>query len=1111
MIRIISGPDAEQLKITMLSRIAADLKAIRDGASQASRVLIVVPAQFTLATERMVFDTLGAPGFFDLHVMSGNKLRQEILRETGGPGKTPINSIGRAMLLRRIIAEKSEMLGVFRDVSNKPEFVSLAADFIVQLRQSRLLPAQLSEMRRALSRDSLLGRKLADMQQLCAAYDEVMSDKLTDSEGLLAYTSDKAAESRLIKDSLIWFCDFYSFTPNEFNFIGSLMDASAGLGFAVLCPEEEFGARSSISLRTLARLKEEAQKRGKEVFSEMLEAGERPSPELHLVRCSTPHTQAETIAAEVLELLRSGKASCEETAILTGDPEGCGNAIKRVFSELGIPIFADEKRSVQHDPAVGLISALLSMCAYGMRPDYIIGFMKSGLASAGLKLREPLTMDDTDMFESYVKRYRIRAEGFIKPFAYGQRGMDGAEFERLEEIREALAQLLDPFIKKMKTLSAVSEKTEALRVFLTEELALPHALELRSQELAERGCTDASGEIAQIWEIVSEVMDQAVELMGNAELSSEDFALSFEDAFRDIKVGLLPQRAGAVTLGTVGRSRLHGIKALFMAGVNEGQIPSEKGAEGILTEEELAILSDCGYSIGKSGGILAQEEALNIYRAMRSPTDSLWICYTLEDSGAAATKPSPIVLDLLAAGLSPEADVENRGDPTVFLTGKKSALQQLGKELRSYVSGDIPELAPVWKQTYNMLKRAGEPALDTLKEGLLFTNERQPLSQKSVQGLFSELGKGGNSDVFNYSPSELENYAGCAFRHLISYGLRPNEPRDFEISVREIGDIYHECLMRLCKKLTRPCVEKNIKVCDPASPWMSVEREELGEMVGEILDRLSEESFEGLFKSGPAEIYRGRRIRELALRFAWQMVLQMRRGRISSMSFETPFGGESSPIEVGTAAGKAFVTGRIDRVDISGNYLKVIDYKSGKKTLDREEVKQGYALQLMVYLEAALKLKGGGTEKELMPAGMFYYLIRDQEGSCDLDEAAAETVSEEMLAKIAESYKLNGLYVGKDEAISGIDASAVSEGRSDVIDYKIKKDGGIYSGSCLSEDEFEELRNTFRAELTRLIHSLNAGSIEANPRRLSQSSVCAYCDYKSICLFDTAFAANSYK
>ena len=97
-----AGLDVESM---LFEKIKESLGRIRGGESSAERVLLVVPAQYTLAAEEAAFEKLGTQGLMDLQIVSGNKLREDILKETGRSGRTPINSIGRSMVLRRVASK----------------------------------------------------------------------------------------------------------------------------------------------------------------------------------------------------------------------------------------------------------------------------------------------------------------------------------------------------------------------------------------------------------------------------------------------------------------------------------------------------------------------------------------------------------------------------------------------------------------------------------------------------------------------------------------------------------------------------------------------------------------------------------------------------------------------------------------------------------------------------------------------------------------------------------------------------------------------------------------------------------------------------------------------
>ncbi len=59
-------------------------------------------------------------------------------------------------------------------------------------------------------------------------------------------------------------------------------------------------------------------------------------------------------------------------------------------------------------------------------------------------------------------------------------------------------------------------------------------------------------------------------------------------------------------------------------------------------------------------------------------------------------------------------------------------------------------------------------------------------------------------------------------------------------------------------------------------------------------------------------------------------------------------------------------------------YVKVIDYKTGNTTFDLGALYHGLQLQLLVYMDAALSVERRKyPDKEIVPAGIFYYNVKD--------------------------------------------------------------------------------------------------------------------------------------
>ena len=71
----------------MLSILAGTKETLRRRliaqAGRAKRMLVIVPEQYTLQTERELMDGLNLPGFFDLEVLSPSRLTERVFAQAG--------------------------------------------------------------------------------------------------------------------------------------------------------------------------------------------------------------------------------------------------------------------------------------------------------------------------------------------------------------------------------------------------------------------------------------------------------------------------------------------------------------------------------------------------------------------------------------------------------------------------------------------------------------------------------------------------------------------------------------------------------------------------------------------------------------------------------------------------------------------------------------------------------------------------------------------------------------------------------------------------------------------------------------------------------------------
>ena len=1078
--------------------------------------MVIVPDQYTLEAERQAFRYMNSGVLMDVEVLSLSRLGQRLLKKTGLGRFTFIDRYGRYMLLSRIVSEKDGELTVFRGMKDRESFISMLSDFISEMKQYGVTPEELKAMGDdGSSKSDILKDKLRDLSLIFGEYEKAIDGKYTDSEDRLSLYAKAAAESDEVKNTTFWIYGFDSFTPRNLSVIGALMENGRDVNVVLTCDySPEYDELFALSKIVIKRLQETASERGiryrlseigdkteiskapamkaieQSLYSIAPETGADPEG-LTVVRCANLYNEAESAAAFILKLIREEGLRYRDIAVICGDSGKRRSILGRVFREYGIDVFDDEKRSILSSPLATYVTALMNTVNGRLRAADLIAVHKSGLSD--------LTDDEIEEIENYAIKYRIRGNMWKKPFVKGQTeyGDDGLEMiNSLRERAVAPTLAMEELFKSSKT---VRDFLAGCYGFLSEGGAgerLKEIAELQSGE----GLFDLAAETAQSWSMLMSAFDQMAELMGDEPFDGEKTLEILTAGLSQMEIGVLPTSADDVLIGTMQRTRMGEIKALLITGANEGLIPMAPPGDGLFSPEELEYFSGEGKDLCKTDGVRTMEETLAIYRNLSKPEKHLYISYSEADEEGKEIKPSELIGNITR--LFPDAeilpDVVNRDDNLDIIGGRVNTLRHFTEELQKAKKGE--KIDPVWSDVKNWLAENSPGDMRLLKEGLAFTNSQQPLGKERAKSLFSKAeGQGGKP--LSLSPSRIERFGRCPFSHFVAYGLRPKERRIFETAGREIGDLYHGCIMEVSRTLT----EQNM--------WQTVTRDRCRAMVEDVVRKSAATYREGVFDFSGEEKYKTGRVIDACALVCWILVEQVRAGKIKESMYEEAFGtGRKLPeIRVDCAAGTVVIEGKIDRVDIlPDDRVKIIDYKTGKEVFDIDEAAAGYRLQLMLYLEAAGDRKG----KDRRPAGVFYFRIDDPRESREVMEG--EDGAEKLADKIRKHFRMNGLMVNDPAVIDGIAGDFTDA--SDVVPLKRKKDGEIAAAAStgagaeflISEEEFDELRNQVMRTVNNLCADLLDGKIDIRPKMSKKVTPCQYCDYKGICRFDLNFPGCGY-
>jgi len=1111
------------------------------------KTILIVPDQYSLQAEQDALRFCGRKALMDLMVTDFNALGHKIVREKEGHEPRIIDKYGRHMLLAVLIERMNGELTILRSRRGPGPLADQMNGMISQLKRYEISPDMLEETIVRLKEEgsqgggagSYLIAKLEDMLRIYRAYESAIEGIYQDAEDYITFYADRIAGSEIVSGADIWVYGFDSFTPKNLLVIRRLMEAADRVSVVLTyesVPTEETGRARSLTQgggsglfelteTMMARLRQMADECGRQVSAQQITGYERrsiwnapdrngPAEEavlrehIRLAQTSGSFEEAESAAAYIQSLVRDQGYRYGQIAVLCNDMDGRGRMLRRAFERWDIPVFADQKRKVLHQPVVSFLLSFLEVLTEGFRGDGIIGMIKSGL----------LGWDPEDEFllENYITEFRIRGSRWQQDFIWDGGVYTEEEMRKLNTMRAFLVSVCENAKDSIGRRNTAAEKISGLIGFLQKDFEIEERIRTALERQQQLELMEGAAETAQIWNAICGVLDQIVQVIGDERISNRLLKEMIGTGLESLEIGLVPVSRDHVIIGTLQRSRPGQIRALVVTGANAGLLPLDVTDEGLLSRRERERLQEMELEFTEREHLAQMEEQLAIYRMFSLPEEMLYVSCSNTGEDGSMLRPSEIFQKLQR--WQPQVLGDLSGRPFGERIGSdRATVPYLAEAMRKELTGEPSE--PGWKQVRQWYDRNDPAQTERILAGTRFSNQREALGEQLADALYR-----GDRSAIEASASRLEKFSGCPFAHFIQYGLRAQEQRLFEIGGRDIGDAYHQCMMEFSRGL-----EEGAYRDEELLTWQTITEQQCRQLVARILRRNAKGYREGLFESDGSSAFRMERITEICGDVAWAMVMQVRRGQIRRMYFEEPFaaGRRIPPIEVDAGGKKVLIRGVIDRLDVISTEgdepdgIRIIDYKTGNPQIRTEDFESGYRLQLMVYMNAAMN----GEGPEVRPAGIFYFKIKDFTIDGDKSGNLPDPQDlDDLQRRMYRFYRMEGIAVNDGALLGSMDRSLAERTKteSNVIPVKYDPKKECYQqaagGKLIDPEAFRELMETTGRQAEKICEGICSGEISAVPKREKNKdrdgnriSACKYCGFQSICGFDPSIRGCSYE
>lgn len=1087
---------------------------------ESENFIFIVPEQSTLQTEMELVKRHEWGGIMNIEVLSFARLAYNIMEETGTLNLPTLDDLGKSLLIRKVANDTKDDFKVIGNELKKNGYINEVKSVISEFMQYGIAPENIEKMEGMFENRKLLQYKLQDIKKVYQSFEEYRKEKYITAEELLKVLATIIEKSEKIKNSTIVLDGYTGFTPVQMDVLEKLLlharkvMVTVTLGYGEDLEKQgkpyELFYMSKVMVQTLCKVAEEQgipreediHLQAKEVkryennppmafleqnfFRYQKKTYGKPQEAISVHAAVNPCEELEFCAREIVKLTRKGYYY-KDMAIIAGDTEEYMGYIEKIFAKYDIPVFIDAKRPLMNNVLIEFIRAALEVVMQDFKYENVFRFLKTGF--------HDFSWEDIDILENYVRGNGIRGikkyrEKWVRPL----KNMDAEQLEYINSLREKFLLFFTAgdFYKCMRSkLKSVTDKTVCLYHFL-EQFEVTKRLVEYEEFFESQGNPSLAKEYHQVYEKVMQVLEEMVELLGEECISIEDYRDILEAGVGEVRIGVIPAGTDVVTIGELERSRLEHVKVLFVVGVNDGKIPKKASNKGVFSELEREAMYQNEIMLAPTVKEQSFMQRFYLYMQLTKPKDYLYLSYAKMNQKGESIRPSYLIQTFLKMYSGLSVIEENSQELKDYLYTPENALSFLADGYAAYREG---EESLTWQALYQWYteQEKYQGVIERFNQACFYGNYETEIGKAAAHALYGT--------TLTNSVTRLEKYAQCSYAHFLLYGLQLKEREEYKFAEVDLGNVLHLALELFSKRME-----------ESSYSWFDIPEEIMEDWADKAMEESVIQYGNTVLFQTERDKYKMHRAKQLMQTTVATLSTQLRKGKFVPKNYELGFSVATSMEEVTIALSaeeKLKLKGRIDRVDTFEDenkvYVKIIDYKSGNTTFNIAALYHGLQLQLVLYMDAAIKSIQKGTDKKVTPAGIFYYNIDNPM----VDGEPGDT-QETIDKKIREKLRMNGLVNDSEEVIGLLDAEF--EKKSEVIPVTKNKDGSLAKASkVVEEQDFSLLMDFVNKKIVNLGQGILSGDVSIQPYEMDKKTACDYCKLKGVCGFDKKLPGYQFK
>lgn len=1062
MLTLLLGTDWKQNRHHIMQLLAEDVR------QRKKNRILMVPELISHQMERELAEYAGDTASRYAEVLSFSRLAKRVAQDMSVPMMDCLDGGGRVVAMAAATRQLHSKLKAYAAVETKPEFLTGLLDAVDEFKRCCITSADLMAASR--QTEGNLAQKLEELSLILEAYNSICARGKKDPRDQITWLLELLEDCDFAERHTFYFDAFPDFSRQNLEIVYHLILNSPNVIVSLNCDTpgsdamayEKSGATAADLIAFAQRNQvlykveyENTTQCSLRILMDHLLQGTICEGEaadcLHVYKAESMYGECCDVVERIVDLVENG-CRYRDVSIVCADMQSYQNTLNYVLSRAKIPFYLSGTEDILEKSVIHTTLTAIDAALSGFDRKDVVRYLKSALS--------PISPDASDQMENYAILWSVNGNSWLQKWENHPRGMNEGWTERdekeiglLNEYREKAIQPLVFLKEGFQKAVSVPQQVEVLYEFL-QRINLEKRLQALADTMDARGDYRNTQILNQLWEILIGALEQMHDVLNETSWDSETFTKLLKLLLSQYDVGTIPSVLDAVTVGSVSAMRCQKSRHLFVLGASEGALPGFGSSAGVLNDQERMCLISLGVPINTGAIDGLQTQFSEIREVFCGACESVSV---YDSSG----QPS-FIYNRLKKIAGTEQMVSAQYGP---------ALRNPWEAASILCATDAD--SEIVSEECQVIRSSVSHTLGTV-------------SPEQVRALYGES--------LLLSASQIDKLADCRLLYFLRYGLKAKERKEAKVDPAEFGTYVHAVL--------EECGRKVVEM----GGFQAVSLEKTLEIAAEISARYFAEKFAQIrtdrmeyhFKKNAGEVQQI--VKEL-----WS---EMQETKFQAYDFELHFGtdGDLPAISIPGNKMDAQLHGFVDRVDCWNRdgvpYVRVVDYKTGKKDFDYCDIYNGLGLQMLLYLYALEDEGESLFGNRPVVAGVQYFPARVPYITAD----GLLTAEEAELAHSKE-FRRKGLLLADDDVLCALETSE----KPKRLNIKRNKDG-VVSGDIATSHQFVLLKKYIFQLLRGIVDEIASGNVTANPyTRGTSHNPCNYCSYDAICHPEQVQERRDYK